>query len=29
MATATSDWSIYDTIGGYKPNTNGQLYFDP
>lgn len=29
MATATSDWSTYDTIGGYKPNTNGQLYFDP
>jgi len=29
MATATSDWSTYDTIGGYKPDTDGHLYFDP
>ncbi len=29
MATATSDWSTYDTIGGYKPDIDGHLYFDP
>lgn len=28
MVTAMSDWSSYDTIGGYKPNHNGELYFD-
>ncbi|MDQ0160016.1 AAA family ATPase [Alkalibacillus salilacus] len=28
MATASSNWSTYDTIGGYKPNQNGKLYFD-
>lgn len=29
MATATSDWSTYETIGGYRPNRDGQLYFSP
>lgn len=28
MVTAMSDWSTYDTIGGYKPDVFGQLYFD-
>lgn len=28
MVTAMADWSSYDTIGGYKPNSEGQLYFD-
>lgn len=28
MATAMSDWSTYDTIGGYKPDVDGTLYFD-
>lgn len=28
MATATSDWSTYETIGGYKPDVNNRLYFD-
>ncbi|WP_339226035.1 AAA family ATPase [Oceanobacillus sp. FSL K6-2867] len=29
MATATSDWSTYETIGGYKPNSDGTLSFQP
>lgn len=28
MYTATSEWSIYETIGGYKQDIDGQLYFD-
>ncbi|CAH0307397.1 5-methylcytosine-specific restriction enzyme B [Peribacillus sp. Bi96] len=28
LVTATSNWTTYDTIGGYKPNKNGELYFD-
>lgn len=28
MVTASSNWSTYDTIGGYRPNRSGQLYFD-
>lgn len=28
MVTAMSDWSSYDTIGGYKPNIDGSLYFE-
>jgi MoxR-like ATPase len=28
MSTATSDWSTYNTIGGYKPSNDGTLYFD-
>ena len=28
MVTAMSDWSSYDTIGGYKPKEDGTLYFD-
>ncbi|MCF6460839.1 AAA family ATPase [Clostridium sp. Cult3] len=28
MTTAMSDWSTYDTIGGYKPGKDGNLYFD-
>lgn len=28
MVTASSHWSTYDTIGGYRPNREGQLYFD-
>lgn len=28
MVTAMSDWSSYDTIGGYKPRKNGELYFE-
>lgn len=28
MVTAMSDWSTYDTIGGYKPDRDGTLYFD-
>ncbi|NLC65314.1 MAG: AAA domain-containing protein [Clostridium sp.] len=28
MVTAMSDWSSYDTIGGYKPNNEGTLYFE-
>lgn len=26
--TAVSDWSTFDTIGGYRPNVDGSLYFD-
>lgn len=29
LVTATSNWTTYDTIGGYKPQKNGELYFDP
>src|SRR5699024_8658837 len=29
MVTASSNWSTYDTIGGYRPNRDGQLQFDP
>lgn len=28
MVTATSEWSSYDLIGGYKPNPDGSLYFE-
>ncbi|MGO1469561.1 MAG: AAA family ATPase [Tissierella sp.] len=28
MVTAMSDWSSYDTIGGYKPTAEGDLYFE-
>lgn len=28
MVTAMSDWSSYDTIGGYKPSKDGSLYFE-
>ena len=27
MVTATSDWSTFDTIGGYRPDKDNQLYF--
>ena len=27
QATATSDWSTYDTIGGLMPDRDGKLYF--
>ncbi|WP_347861872.1 HI_0552 family protein [Salimicrobium sp. PL1-032A] len=29
MSTATSDWSTYETIGGYRPNSDGTLSFNP
>jgi len=29
VATATADWSTFDTIGGYMPSENGQLHFEP
>lgn len=29
MATATSDWSTYETIGGYRPLEGGNLRFFP
>ncbi|RLL43990.1 AAA family ATPase [Oceanobacillus piezotolerans] len=29
MATATSDWSTYETIGGYRPKSDGTLAFNP
>jgi MoxR-like ATPase/predicted RNA-binding protein len=29
MHTATSNWSTYDTIGGYRPNKKGELEFSP
>ncbi len=29
MSTATSDWSTFDTIGGYRPNVEGLLEFFP
>lgn len=28
MVTARSDWSTFDTIGGYRPERNGELNFD-
>ena len=28
MVTARSDWSTFDTIGGYRPLKNGELHFD-
>ena len=28
MTTATSDWSTYETIGGYRPNPDGTLAFN-
>lgn len=28
MVTASSNWSTYDTIGGYRPDRTNQLYFD-
>jgi len=28
MVTARSDWSTFDTIGGYRPSKNGELNFD-
>lgn len=28
ISTATSQWSTYQTIGGYKQDIDGQLYFD-
>lgn len=29
MTTATSDWSTYETIGGYRPQADGTLSFKP
>lgn len=29
MSTATSDWSTFETIGGYRPNKSGELEFFP
>ena len=29
LATATADWTTFDTIGGYVPNEAGQLQFRP
>ncbi|UCZ54986.1 EVE domain-containing protein [Bacillus shivajii] len=29
MTTATSDWSTYETIGGYRPEADGTLSFKP
>jgi len=29
MATASSDWSTYETIGGYRPDQEGKLFFFP
>lgn len=28
MVTATSDWSTFNTIGGYRPDIDGRLNFD-
>lgn len=28
MVTAASNWSTYETIGGYRPDREGNLYFD-
>lgn len=28
LVTASANWTAYDTIGGYKPQRNGELYFD-
>lgn len=29
LATATADWSTYETVGGYRPRANGTLEFEP
>lgn len=29
MTTATSDWSTFETIGGYRPDKEGNLIFHP
>jgi energy-coupling factor transporter ATP-binding protein EcfA2 len=29
IATATADWTTFDTIGGYLPSLDGQLVFQP
>lgn len=29
VATATADWTTFDTIGGYMPSGNGILHFEP
>lgn len=29
MVTATADWSTFDTIGGYHPQADGTLKFEP
>jgi len=29
MSTATSDWSTFETIGGYRPKKSGELEFFP
>jgi MoxR-like ATPase len=29
LATATADWSTYETVGGYRPRANGTLVFEP
>jgi MoxR-like ATPase len=29
IATATADWSTFDTIGGYQPERDGELVFKP
>lgn len=29
VATATADWSTYETVGGYRPRRDGQLEFAP
>lgn len=29
MTTAISDWSTYETVGGYKLDKDSSLYFDP
>jgi len=28
LVTASSNWSTYETIGGYRPNRNGELRFE-
>lgn len=29
VATATADWTTFDTIGGYMPSESGGLHFEP
>lgn len=29
VATATADWTTFDTIGGYMPSEDGKLHFEP
>lgn len=29
LATATADWSTYETVGGYRPLSDGTLKFEP